>query len=113
MLLADGLLPNRTASDMHFYLPLTILPPSDHGVQRLTIKPLPRYSALFPAPPSSSNIVIGRNGKKGGHAFDDDKHLKRFIILILLSPFYVEGFLTGHVAGCVFDLPLAHGEVVK
>ena len=49
----------------------------------------------------------------GGHALDDDKRLKRLIILVLLSPPHKEGFITGHVAGCVFDLLLIHGKAVK
>ena len=68
---------------------------------------------IFPALPSSGNTVIGGNQKKGGHALDDDKCLKRFIILVLLSPTYEEGFLIGHVVGCVFDLLLTHNKVVK
>ena len=68
---------------------------------------------IFPTLPSSGNMVIGGNREKGGHALDDDKRLKRFIILVPLSPSYEEGFLTGHVAGCVFDLLLAHGKVIR
>ena len=58
-------------------------------------------------------MVIGGDWEKGGYALDDDKRLKKLIILVLLSPSYEEGFLTGHVAGCVFDLLLAHGKFIK
>ena len=68
---------------------------------------------IFPALPSSGNTFIGGNQEKGGHALDDDKCLKRFIILVLLSPTYEEGFLIGHVVGCVFDLLLICGQVIK
>ena len=58
-------------------------------------------------------MVIGGNREKGGHALDDDKHLKRLIILALLSPSYEEGFIAGHVVGCVFDILLVYGKVIK
>ena len=68
---------------------------------------------IFPALLSSGNTVIGGNWEKGGHALDDDKRLKIFIILVLLSSSYEEGFVAGHVAGCVFDLLLICGKVFK
>ena len=74
---------------------------------------MPRCLIIFPALPLSGNMVIGGDWEKGGHALDDDKCLKRFITLVPLSPSYKEGFLVGHVAGCVFDLLLAHGKFVK
>ena len=67
----------------------------------------------FPAPLSSSNMVIGGDWKKGGHAFDNDKPLEWLIILVQLSSSNEEGTFTVHVAGCRFDLLLTPGKVVK
>ena len=64
-------------------------------------------STIFLAPLSSSNVVIGGDLKKGGHAFDDDKPLEWLIILVLLSTSNEEGSFAGHVVGCVFDLLLS------
>ena len=58
---------------------------------------------IFPSLPSSSNTVIGGNWEKGGHALDDDRRLKRFIIFVLISPSYEEGFIAGHIVGYPFD----------
>ena len=73
-------------------------------------------SPAQPHPPPVSypgNTIIGGNREKGVHALDDDKRLKRFIITVLISPSYEEGFLAGHVAGCMFDLLLALDKVAK
>ena len=58
-------------------------------------------------------MVIGGDWENGGHALDDDKHLTMLIILVPLSPSYEEGFLVGHVAGCMIDLLLAPSKVSK
>ena len=92
---------------------MTSLPLLDHVAQRMTRKPVPQLLTIFPSLPLSGNRVIGGNWQKGGHALNDDKRLKRFIILVPLSPSYEEGFLAGHVVGCVFDLLLAQGKVIK
>ena len=68
---------------------------------------------IFPTLPPSGNTVIGGNQEKGGHALDDDKRLKRFVIFVLISPFYEEGFIAGHVVECAFDPLLIRGKVVK
>ena len=58
-------------------------------------------------------MVIGGDWEKGGYALDDDKRLKKLIILVLLSPSYKEGFLAGQVFGCVIKLLLSCGKVSK
>ena len=68
---------------------------------------------IFLALPSSDNMVIGGNQEKGGHALDDDRRLKRFILFVLISPSYEEGFIAGLVVGCAFHPLLIRGNVSK
>ena len=68
---------------------------------------------IFPALPSFGNMIIGGNWENGGHALDDDKRLKRFIILVLISSSYKGGFIAGHIVGCAFDPLLDRGKVIK
>ena len=74
---------------------------------------MPWCSTIFLARLLSGNMVIGGDWEKGGHALDDDKRIKIFIILVPRSPSYEEGFLAGHVVGCVFDILLVCGKVIK
>ena len=83
---------------------------SDHVAQRLIRRPTSWCLIIFPSRLSSGNTVIGGNQEKGGHALDDDKRLRRFIILVPLSPSYEEIFLARNVAGCGLDLLFAHGK---
>ena len=92
---------------------LTSLLLPDRVTQRLTRRLKSRRPIIFLTLLSSGNTVIGGGWEKGGHAFGDDKRLKKLIILVLIYSSYKEGFLGGHIAGCTFDLLLAHDKVVK